>query len=189
MQEKTYMELKYDLTKKVVVADSDTFEGIDGIYFEADTQIADGEANYGAGEVLIRFSFPVRLSVATEKIGGPEEGYEVKVLSISPVEKTQVVVPLWKPGELLGKLFGRGRKERYPTASGVKRLFYSAGAKEARAYNSHEVKFSGVNVIIFISLGTGSKIQPELAELYPPSKWTFICVQRGNALEVELASE
>lgn len=187
-QEKTYMELKYSLRDRRVVADSDTFDNVDGLFFEADTQIADGEADYSAGEVSIRFSFPVHLSVKTERVGGPEEGYEVRVLSISPAEKAQVVMPLWRPGELISRLFGR-RREKYPTASGVRRLFYSAGAREARAYNSHEVKFSGVNVIIFISLGANSKIQPELAEFYPPRKYTFTCVQRGEALEVGLVSE
>lgn len=184
-QEKTYAELRYDLEKRTVIADGQTFDGIDGLHFEADTDIADGEANYNAKEVTIRFSFPVYLSVATERVGGPEEGYEVKVLSIKPARETKAVAPLWRPGELLGRLFGR-RKERYPTASGVKRLFYNANMKEARAYNSHEVKFSNVGTIVFSSLGSNSRIQPELAELYPPSGTTFTCVQQGNALELEV---
>jgi hypothetical protein len=71
----------------------------------------------------------------------------------------------------------------------VRRLFYSAGAREARAYDSHKVKFSGVNAIIFIPPGENSKIQPELAEFYPPHKYTFTCVQRGSVLEVSPVSQ
>jgi hypothetical protein len=189
-QEKTYSELMYSLWYKWALADGDVFGGVAGLFFEDDTQVAHARANYRAGYVSIKFSSPVYLTVRTGwRFGGPGEGYEVRVLCIKPAGSAQVVTPAWRPGEIVGRLLDYLLGGEYPTASGVTRLLYIAGEKEARAYNSREVKFEGVSVIAFASVGALSEINPHTAELYSPRGYTFTCVQRGSVLEVSLASQ
>ena len=179
------LELTYNILERKVYADSIVFNNVDGIYFESDVEIADGEADYAQGTVSIRFSFPVTLSTETESIDGV-----ATVLVVRQPTTTESLLRVgikWKPGELIGRIIG-GR-EKYPTASKVKALHYDATTKRATAYNAQKKTFEKVSVIVFVSLGDGSKIQPNIAHLVPKSRHTFTVVQRGYVLEVQSVSE
>ena len=179
------LELTYNLIEKKVYADNAVFSDIDGIYFEGDVEVADGEADYSQGTVSIRFSFPVTLSTETESIDGV-----ATVLIVRQPTTTASLLRVgikWKPGELIGRIVGR--REKYPTASKVKVLHYDATTRKATAYNTQKKTFEKVAVIVFVGLGDGSKIQPELAHLIPKSRHTFTVVQRGYVLEVQSVSE